>query len=318
MPYTTKQNIPAASGYPQLQVLNHPTFAKGFTQTFTATTLAGHITSQDIIPKEIKDVGDVVVFRRPPVAEIFDYQKNQDLEVSHLSSATEEMAIGRAKYYNLKVDRVDEKQVADIGGYVRAFVESTKTLLADKVDNELLTEMPIAAAACNKGRNAGARTHMFDLGSGGSPITLTPANIVDMLTKLTIVLQEQNVDPKGFYAVFPLPAQALFFQNAILANAGISGLDRSVIIEGTIPNVMGFDIYFSNRMPMYDESGKVAYTILAGSKQATGFVNQMTVNETVDKDSRSFAKYWRGLTIYDFKVLIPEAVAVLYATIELQ
>ena len=81
-----KPLLPAASGYTQLvSSLTQPVYAAGFLKRFEHTTISGMISSQDIVPKEIRQRGDEVVFRRIPEAEIFDYQKNQDLEVSHLS-----------------------------------------------------------------------------------------------------------------------------------------------------------------------------------------------------------------------------------------
>ena len=43
---------------------------------------------------------------------------------------------------------------------------------------------------------------------------------------------------------------------------------------------------------------------------------QLNDQQVVDQDARSFSKYWRGLTLYGFKLLQPKEVAVLYATFQ--
>ncbi len=51
--------------------------------------------------------------------------------------------------------------------------------------------------------------------------------------------------------------------------------------------------------------------LTAGFKEAVGFITQLTNQEVIEaQDPRSFDKYWRSLTIYDFDVLTPEKLAV--------
>ena len=311
-----KPPIPAASGYPQyFGALTSPVFAKGFTESFYPKTISGNITTQNIKGVNIREVGDEIIFRTEPEAEIFKYTKNQDLEHSHLETSTYSMVINRARYFNLKLDEVDEALVPNIQEFIRAFQNSAQRKLAQLLDHELLLEIPQGAAMCNKGRNAGVRSRSYDLGAAGTPVALNAENLPLYLSFLRSTLLEQNVDPSNMYVVLPTEAQVLFYSNPVLMNACASGQGKSILFMEKIPNVMGMTIYFSNMMPQYDDpSGKTAYTIIAGKKEATGFVQKLTKTDIV-KDSRSFGKMWRGLNIYDFKVLTPEAVSVLYATI---
>lgn len=310
-----KPPIPAASGYPNYaSALNSPTFAQGFTESFYPKTLAGNISTNSIKGVNLSQVGDEIIFRRRPEAEIFKYQKNQELEISHLESSTISMVINRAWYYNLKLDAVDMSLVKDLPMFIKEFQASAQRKLAEIVDYEMLTELPLQAHPCNKGRGAGVRSHMYDLGAKDAPVQLTHVNIVNYMVMMRQTLMEQNVDVSNMFIVLPVEAQTLFFAHPILANACASGLSKSIILTETIPNIMGMTVYFSNLMPQYNEGGKTAYLILAGHKSATGFVHKLIKNETV-KDSRTWGQLWRGLSIYDFKVLTPEALSVMYATI---
>lgn len=320
MPSSVPGSLTAASGYRAYNALKTPLFAKALVTRFYCESIAGNITSQDVVPTEIRECGDQVTFRRAPVAEVFDYVKNQDLEVSSLNSEPIIMTIGRAKYWNLKLDKIDEKQTCNIKEWVRAFIESASQILAQQIDREVLTTLPVKADPFNKGRKAGIKSGAFDLGAMGAPVSLTQNNIITYLTMLSAVLDEQCVPASGRFVVFPVSAKALFYNNPTLASANISGQKTSIVLGGTIPDLMGFQIYFANNMPIYrDEAAanKQAYTIIAGFKQATGFVTQLSEQEVIDKDPRSFSKYWRGLQLYDFMVIKPEMLAVLYATLSI-
>ena len=317
MPVQQKPLLAAASGYTQLAtVMQTPAFAAGFLKKFEYTTVSGLITSQDIVPKEIRQQGDEVVFRRAPEAEVFDYQKNQELEVSHLSASLITMNVNRAVYSNRKQDKIDLKQIKDIQQYLSAYQDDVTRKVAERIDSEVLYELPLQAAGCNRGRSAGRRSHGFDLGTANAPVVLTAENIVNKLVALRTVLSEQNIDTNGLYVVLPTEAQALFYTNPILANACASGENRSVIMGSKIPNVLGFEIIFSNNMPQRNENGRIAYTIFAGRKDATGFVMQVAETQHIKEDSRHFGEFWRSLNLYDFKVLYPEAIAVLYAVLD--
>lgn len=317
MPTARKPLLPAASGYTQLvSALTKPVYAAGFLKRFHSTTISGLITSQDIIPKEIRQTGDEVVFRRAPSAEVLDYQKNQELEISHLETSVITMNINRAKYSNVKLDTIDVKQIADVKLLLAAYQEDATRKLAEAIDSEVLYELPLQAAACNRGRKAGKRSHAFDFGAAGAPVVLTKENIVRYLSQMRTVLAEQNIDTNGIYVVLPIEAMDLFFANPILSNACASGMSQSIILGTKIPNVLGFEILFSNNMPQRNENGRIAYTIFAGRKDATGFVMQVTESRHIDKSERHFGQFWQTLNVYDFKVLYPEAIATLYATLD--
>lgn len=312
--------VPAASGYRVYAALTNPIFAKALIPRYYAGTVTGRITSSDIVPSEIKQEGDTVVFRVAPKAEIFEYQKNQDLEVSQLNTRPVTMTIDRAYYYNLKLDYVDEKQIPDVMTWVREFRESAVQVLAEQTDFLIQSELPHQVDCHNKGRNAGKRTGAFDLGTSGAPVTVTSANIMQVIGRLSAVLTEANVPNRGRFLLLPSSAAPLLWSNTILANAYSSGMSKSIVLTDgeVIPDLLGFDIIFSNNTPIYTDpvTDQMTFTILAGLKSATGYVMQLNNQEVIDKDPRSFSKYWRGLVLWGAKVIKPEDLAVLYATFD--
>jgi predicted Zn-dependent protease with MMP-like domain len=317
MPVQSKPLLAAASGYPQLvSALTKPVYAAGFLKRFNRMTVSGLITSQDIVPKEIRNKGDEIIFRRAPEAEVFEYIKNMELEVSTFDTSIITMNVNRALYTNIKLDKLDSRSIDELPALLKEYQADVTQKLAERIDTEVLTEVPLAAAACNRGRKAGRRSHAFDFGAAGAPVVLTKDNIVRYLSQMRTVLSEQNVDTNGLYVVLPVEAMDLFFANPILTNACAAGTSQSIILGTKIPNVLGFEIIFSNNMPQRNEGGRIAYTIFAGRKDATGFVMQVTENEHIEKVANHFGQFWRTLQVYDFKVLYPEAITTLYATLD--
>lgn len=317
MPVSNNRTIAAASGYPQLAAfLTRPEWADGFIELYHATTLAGSITNQSILSKYFRGVGDEVIFSRAPRAEVFEYQKNQELQVGELETSTVTITLGRAVYSNLKLDKLDIKGKPDVTRYVNEYTKSVQRAIAERIDRELLVELPLLAAACNRGPKAGVESHAFNFGTKGAPVILTSDNLIHYLSALKMVLLEQNVPADDLYVVLPIEAQALFFANSTLANACAMGQKQSLLYSEKFSGLFGFDIYFSNMMPQRPDGGKVCYTILAGRKSATGLVVKTVENQHITQSDRHFGEYWRTLTVYDFAVLEPEALTCLYATIQ--
>lgn len=313
-----KPTLQSSSAYRVYAALENPIIAKALRARYYPTTITGQITSQDVIPSEIRKQGDTIVFRRKPEAEIFTFQKNQDLNVSQLNTEPLIMTIGRADYYNLKLDDVDKIQITDVNMWVREFIDSAVNKMALKTDYAIQTEVPHHVDCQNKGLRAGRRTGMFNLGAMGAPLVVTPNCLVDILGHLAAVLDEAGAPSRGRYVVLPTSAKPLLWANEVLRNASASGMSKSIILaEGEMmPNVLGFNLVFSNATPIYTDpqTGDTTFTLLAGVKEAVGYVMQVNKQEVIDKDSRSFSSYWRGLSLWDFMVLEPEWLAVAYAT----
>jgi hypothetical protein len=303
---------PAASGYRVLGVLNSPIFAKSLVNRFYCTTVTGNITDQSFIPKELYQCGDTVIWRRDPKPEIFDYVQNQDLDVSELNTDPIEMHVNRAKYWNLKLDDVTLKQVCGIREYLTRFQANATEELAHQIDKEILCHIPAEADGCNKGSNAGKRTRAYNLGYPTAPLRFDSVSIITFLSRAMGVLQEQcaSGDP---YIILPQEAKTILMNNPILQNACMSGLQQSIVLGGSLPkNIMGMHIYFSTNLCRHKEGADIAYSIPFGYKSATAFITQLSKQEHISQDPRSFSQYWRGLQLYDFKVIRPELVGAMY------
>lgn len=312
--------VPSASGYPVFSGLIHPIYSKMFVKRLYAESISGQITDQSVVPSELRQSGDLAIMRRAPRGELHKYSKNQALEVSKFNSETITFKVDKAWYWNLKLDELDYVQVPEIGQWIKLFQDDSLQQLAAQIDHDIIQDMVVAAAACNKGAKAGVRSHSYNLGATGAPLALTSNGTVNPLTLTAVmraVLGEQNVPKSGLFIVWPQVVEPLFLATPIMANAYQSGLAKSALITGEVSQIMGVKHFFSANTPVYKDptTNETTYPVVMGVKSATGFVNQLTKTQIIDQDPRAFSKYWRGLQLSGWGVIRPELLAVAYVTV---
>ena len=90
-----------------------------------------------------------------------------------------------------------------------------------------------------------------------------------------------------------------------LKDASITGDGSSPLRNGRIGQIDRFTLYVSHNLPL--AGGE--YSILAGHKKGLTFASQMTNMETLRSES-TFGDIIRGLQVYGYKVVKPEALTV--------
>ena len=176
--------------------------------------------------------------------------------------------------------------------------------------------MALEAAPFNKGNNAGKESGSQELGVVGNPIPITAANVIEVLTRLDVVLRESCRWEDGkMFVVLPNVARPALMGSDLKA-AYLTGLSQSPILNGKFPmQILGFDVYFTDQAPKVKDvaTNKNAYWIVAGHKDATGFAQQLEEHEIKSMEN-SFGKYYRGLWVYGHKPFLRDGLAAMYAT----
>jgi hypothetical protein len=122
------------------------------------------------------------------------------------------------------------------------------------------------------------------------------------------VLDEQNLPDSGRFIVLPVWASALL-KTSDLKNANEMGDATSPVRNGMIGRIDRFDIYVSN---LLNDAG--TYTdILFGHTKALTFATQITKTKVQDNPD-GFGSLFRGLQVYGYEVILPEALGVMKAT----
>lgn len=292
---------------------------------FYAATVFGEIANTNW-EGEIKGMGDKVIINNIPDIAIQTYQPGAGLSYQAPSPSVIEMQVDKGKYFAFHVN--DLLALQSQPKLLDMFSNDAGMQMKISIDSNVIYRNFGGAAAANKGATAGAKSGGFNLGTEGSPYQLASgaSSAIDLITSLAAVLDEQNVpETDRFLLISPVDRQALMKSN--LQQAYLTGDSQSILRNGKIGMIDRFTVYVTNQLPKVganatlwvsgdgSESDIVATTnankrraIIAGHKSALTFAAQMTKMETV-RNPHDFGDYVRGVNVYGYKVVKPEALA---------
>lgn len=296
-------------------------WASKLNRKFYLTTVFGEITNTDF-QGDISGLGDKVVINNIPDVTISDYTIGSGLTYAVPTPSTLELVIDRAKAFAFQVSDVIAHQAKP--NMMETFSNDATMKMKIAVDRTVLYGDSAAkpgivddVSASNQGATAGAITGGYNLGTATAPVALTGSNILQTLTALAGVLDEQNIpETDRWLLIDPLTRNLLMQSN--LAQAQFMGDDKSMVRNGKIGMIDRFTVYVSNQLPKAAATqdywgGAAAGTakrrvLLAGHKSAVTFASQMTKMETI-RNPNDFGDYVRGLNVFGWKTLLPTALA---------
>lgn len=277
-------------------------------EKFYDATVFGEIANTDY-EGEISSQGDNVIIRTTPTITIRDYSRGQTLNYEEPTNPDVELPIDKAKYFAFRCDKIDKYQ-SDID-MMDDWAGDASEQMKIAIDIDVLAGIYPDVGALNKGLTAGRKSSSYNLGTTGTPVALTKANILDYIVDLGSVLDEQNIPETGRWLVLPAWACGMIKKSDI-KDASLSGDGTSIMRNGRIGMVDRFMIYMSNNVASVTDGSDTVYHILAGHKAGLTFAAQMTDMETLPNPN-SFGQLVRGLNVYGYKVIEGNFLADLYA-----
>jgi len=277
---------------------------------YDATVLAA-ISNTDY-EGEIRNQGDTVNIRTQPNITIRDYVKGQNLVVENPDKPKLQLLIDKGEYFACVEDDIDKVQ-SDVK-LMDMWSKDASEQMKVKIDQRVLTDILPDIGTYNKGLTAGQQSAAFNLGSTASPLTVTKdgaggtTSVVDLIVDLGTVLDEANCPEQGRFVVIPARMAGLI-KKSELKDASITGDSMSPIRNGRLGMVDRFTLYVSHNLSV--SSSK--YSLIAGTKMGFTFASQMTEMETIRSET-TFGDIIRGLQVYGYKVVKPEALATAVCT----
>lgn len=310
-------SVPVAAGYPQLKDF-------GVIATLYSAMVNAKYYAETVLPRitnskwtgEIKKQGDKVVIPQRPDVTFKPYTKGGKIVYENPTKAPVEFAVDRAGYFAVGDDYIDIKQAHIL--LKDEYIEDGTRNAEIGIEQQMFAAVYADAHTKNQGSAAGAKTGTINLGTAVSPLTIatgTPGggevDPIDAVTRCTTVMHEQNaVNGKRLFMVIP-PWFRQRLLNSELKSALVMGDPRSVLRTGMLGTIDGVTLYVNNNLT--DTSGSDGYAnILFGNEDAIAYATQMTTLETV-KLQDSFGYGYRGLWVYDWKVVKPEGLGLLRA-----
>lgn len=284
-------------------------------KAFYDQTVLGEITNNDY-SGEISGMGDKVVIANSPTISIADYAIGDGITYARPPVNTTELVIDKAKSFAYKANDIERHQAKV--EYMSEFADAAANQLKVVVDADVLTSIVNDPQAANKGVAAGARSGQLDLGAAGgtngsNAEKIVPgtagageANVFDYLTRLSATMDEAKVPESGRWVVIP----PLFRQKLVQSGqalALIQGGETGQYRNGKIGRVDNLDIYVSNQLLTATEGTATLTYLLAGHSSAICFASQISKVENM-RDPNDFGDLVRGLNVYGFKTIKPEAL----------
>lgn len=250
---------------------------------------------------EIRQMGDAVNIRTTPEITIKTYVKGQTLAVENPDKPKIQLLIDKGEYFACVEDDVDKVQ-SDIQ-LMDTWSKDASERMKIKIDQRVLTDILPGIAAANKGATAGRISANINLGTSGVPVALLKTTVLDYLVDMGTVLDEANCPEGDRFIVIPAKMAGMI-KKSELRDASISGDGSSILRNGRVGMIDRFTVYMSHNLSV--TAGK--FSIVAGHKMGFTFASQMTNMETL-RSENTFGNIIRGLQVYGYQVVKPEALA---------
>ena len=301
-----------AAGRPQYSGNFIPEIWSGkLIQNFYDATVLSAISNTDY-EGEIRRFGDAVNIRTTPELTVKTYVKGQTLSVESPDKAKLQLLIDKGEYFAAIEDDIDKVQ-SDIN-LMDTWSKDASERMKIKIDQRVLTDILPGIAAANKGgggttlgTGAGRISGSFALGLTSDPVAITKSTILDYIVDMGTVLDEANAPESNRFLVLPAKAVGMI-KKSDLKDASITGDSTSVLRNGRIGMIDRFTVYMSHNLLTSGTGASKKFNVIAGHKMGFTFASQMTEMETIRSES-TFGNIVRGLQVYGYQVVKPEALA---------
>jgi hypothetical protein len=257
--------------------------------------VAGNLCNRDY-EGEISREGDSVKITSINDVTIGTYTPHSNITVEDIDDATRALLIDQAKYFAVELDDVEKAQQKKGGtSALDQAVENAAYQLRDVTDTFLLSTMSLAAQ--------GTANDLGTVAIHGS----NTRNLYDSFVDLSVLLDEANVPEEQRFAVLKpsLYGRVLKLDEFISAGDAVSAASRT---SGYVGEIAGLSLYKSNNMPTVTDAAATGGAVIAGSRIATTFADQIASVEAARMELR-FADLVKGLHVYGAKVVRPTALA---------
>lgn len=302
---------PTSPGHPQYSGNFIPEIWSGkLIENFYDATVLSAISNTDY-EGEIRSFGDTVNIRTTPEITIRDYVKGQTLDVEQPDKPKLQLVIDKGEYFACVEDDVDKVQ-SDIT-LMDQWSKDASERMKIKIDQRVLTDLLPDISSFNKGATAGEKSANFNLGTTGAPLSVTKdgasstVSVIDLIVDMGTVLDEANAPEDNRFLVIPAKMAGLI-KKSELKDASLTGDSTTPLRNGRLGMVDRFTIYVSHNLLTSGSGASTQFNVIAGHKMGFTFASQMTEMETI-RSERTFGDIIRGLQVYGYKVVKPEALA---------
>ncbi len=231
---------------------------------------------------------------------VSDYAKNGDMADPQLLDTEETiLQLDNQKAFSFYVDDIDKVQTKPM--FMTEAMRKSAIAISQKIDDTVIEALKRGGATGNNITMAIA---------ANASIATAGKALIGALIDLKAAMRLQNIanSAKTWVVLTPKYLSILekYFLLAGTANTGfIPGTTEQVLRSGFMGNLLGIDIFCSNRAPTRGAGTKPNETIIGGTNDAFTYADNVTNIETYRPEKR-FGDAVKGLYVYGVKVTEPK------------
>jgi hypothetical protein len=235
---------------------------------------------------EISAAGDSVNINSIGPVTVASYTKNStSITPETLTDAQQKLLITQSDYFAFEVDDIDARQAKG-------------NLLAGGMDN--------AAYAMRDTADAWLAELYADATSITDSTAVNSVNALACLLSLGQALDEHNVPTEGRWIIVP----PWLHTKLVIAKVLVENTTNTAYENGMVGRCAGFDVRLSNNV----NNDGTTWNVMSGVNRAITFADQINKVEAFRPES-AFSDAVKGLHVYGAKVVDPDCLAVLTATV---
>lgn len=301
---------PQAAGMPDQETVKaiHELFETRSLKAIYDSAVVPNIANTDHEP-DVKKGASIINMKLMPEPIIHEgHQDGQDLDYDLYAPTNVQLLIDKGAWWGWLLPKVTEVQVLqDMKG---EWPEHFGKRMGEVIDREVLSYGIANVHAANTGSTAGLTSGDIDLGEVGAPLSVTRANVDELLAKMALTMNEQGIDEDGWFFVFP-HWLTMKLQLSNVADAAMMGDTKSILRTPKLGRLAGFDLYPSRQVPTQIDGADRTWWGFFGHKMGLTFASQISELEQFRHPTK-FARILRELAVYGRKVVREEAVGAVY------
>lgn len=227
---------------------------------------------------------------------ISDYAKNTDITAPQLLTDDDTLLVmNQQKYFNFYVDDIASAQTKP--NFMSEAMRKSAIAIAQTIDSKVSADL--VADAGNE-----AEVDIDDALTVLEKGTALLTAMSDLKTAMRIANISKSITPWAVLTPAYIDILEKYFLLEGKSGVFLPATSEQVLRSGFMGNLLGVDIFWSNRSPQHDNTGALKDIIIAGTTDAFTYADNVT--ETVAyRPEKRFGDAVKGLYVYGTKVVAP-------------
>lgn len=227
---------------------------------------------------------------------ISDYAKNTDISAPQiLTDSDTVLEMNQQKYFNFYVDDVAQAQTRP--NFMTEAMRKSAIAIAQTIDTKVSTDLVADAGSA-------ATIDIDDTHTVLEKGTALLTGISNLKTAMRVANISKSITPWAVLTPAYIDVLEKYFLLEGKQGVFLPGTSEQVLRSGFMGNLLGIDIFWSNRSPQTTNTGAIKDIIIAGTTDAFTYADNVT--ETIAyRPEKRFGDAVKGLYVYGVKVTEP-------------